>query len=153
MIMTHLFRYMAPVPRYERLLLTILAVLCSWVSNAWPSASAQEVNCRAVIPRARSGMTIDGRLTESDYATALCTPLEFFHTDQKNRPARFCYLWDNDAFYVGLRTLDQHMFSPQKPLWEGDAVEWYFDTRRGPDFLSRSWGPATASLPPWNWTS
>lgn len=138
--MTHLYRYAAPVQSSRRLLLTALAVLCSWFSNAWPSASAQDINWRAVIPQARSGITIDGRLNESDYARALCTPLEYFHTDQKNRPARFYYLWDSEAFYVGLRTLDQHMFSPLKPLWEGDAVEWYFDTRRGPDFLSRSWG-------------
>jgi hypothetical protein len=38
-----------------------------------------------------------------------------------------------------LRTLDKQTYSPVAPLWEGDAVEWYFDTRRGDDFLSRAW--------------
>jgi hypothetical protein len=60
--------------------------------------------------------------------------------DQNNRPAQFFYLWDNEAFYVGLRTLDEKIFSPVDPLWEGDAVEWYFDTRRDSTFRDQKWG-------------
>ena len=32
------------------------------------------------------------------------------------------------------------MFSPNNPLWEGDAVEWYFDTRRDKSFRDQQWG-------------
>lgn len=50
-------------------------------------------------------------------------------------------MWDDEAFYAGLRTLDQKRAdpAPDDRLWEGDAVEWYFDTRRGPNFRSTKW--------------
>lgn len=94
---------------------------------------------RAMVPRAATPPTIDGRLDEKAYSSALCTPLEYFNPNPLNRAAQFYYLWDDQAFYVGLRTLDEHAFSPESPLWEGDAVEWYFDARRGADFLSATW--------------
>jgi Carbohydrate family 9 binding domain-like len=94
---------------------------------------------RAVIPRASAPLTIDGRLEPAEYSQAFCTPIEYFHPDAANRAAQFYYLWDDKAFYVGVRTLDQKAFSPEAPLWEGDAVEWYFDARRSKDFLSREW--------------
>ncbi len=118
---------------------SLQAVLLLLVLLACQPAFAQEPGHRAVVPMARSSITIDGKLDETDYATALCTPIEYFHPDALNRAAHFYYLWDEKAFYVGLRTLDQHQFSPVKPLWEGDAVEWYFDTRRGDQFLGRKW--------------
>jgi hypothetical protein len=97
---------------------------------------------RAVAPRASAPLRVDGRLDDAAYQGALCTPVEYFHRDVANRAAQFFYLWDDEAFYVGLRTLDQAAYSPEAPLWEGDAVEWYFDVRRGDDFLSRSWPKA-----------
>jgi hypothetical protein len=93
---------------------------------------------RLAVTRAKTPITIDGNLDE--FATAVCTPVEYFHPDQNNRPAQFFYLWDNEAFYVGLRTLDEKIFSPVDPLWEGDAVEWYFDTRRDSTFRDQKWG-------------
>jgi hypothetical protein len=50
-------------------------------------------------------------------------------------------MWDDEAFYAGLRTLDQKRANPAPDdrLWEGDAVEWYFDTRRGDNFRSTTW--------------
>lgn len=94
---------------------------------------------RACVPRAATAPAIDGRLDDGAYKSALCTPLEYFHRDAANRAAQFYYLWDDDAFYVGLRTLDQAAYSPEAPLWEGDAVEWYFDVRRGDGFRGRAW--------------
>ncbi len=84
-------------------------------------------------------MTIDGDLSE--FRHAFCTPVNYFHPDQKNRPAQFFYMWDNDAFYAALRTLDEKRAdnAPNDHLWEGDAVEWYFDTRRGDNFRSTTW--------------
>src|SRR5688500_12048166 len=94
---------------------------------------------RAFVPRAAKAPVVNGRLDDAAYQTALCTPIEYFHRDAANRAAQFYYLWDDEAFYVGLQTLDQAAYSPEAPLWEGDAVEWYFDVRRGDDFLSRNW--------------
>ena len=93
---------------------------------------------RAVVTRATGPMAIDGDLRE--FESAVCTPLEYFHPDRASRPAQFFYLWDEQAFYVGLRTLDTSTFSPVTPLWEGDAVEWYFDTRRDKRFRDQEWG-------------
>jgi hypothetical protein len=92
---------------------------------------------RGVIPRAQAAVTIDGKLRE--YEKAFCTPLEYFNTNRKNRPAQFYYLWDDEALYVGVRTIDEHAFTPQDLFWTGDAVEWYLDTRRDDSFLSRNW--------------
>jgi len=45
-----------------------------------------------------------------------------------------------------LRTLDDKPANnaPDNQLWEGDAVEWYFDTRRDDNFRSQAW-PTNAS--------
>jgi len=94
---------------------------------------------RGVAARARGKVVIDGDLSE--FREAFCTPINYFHPDQKNRPAQFFYMWDDEAFYAGLRTLDQKRANPAPDdrLWEGDAVEWYFDTRRGENFRSNQW--------------
>ena len=116
-------------------IIMIMATL-AYIAHA-DALSAEPI--RAVVPRATQPPRIDGRLNDAAYQSALCTPVEYFHRDAANRPAQFYYLWDKEAFYVGLRTLDQAAYSPEAPLWEGDAVEWYFDVRRGDDFRSRSW--------------
>jgi hypothetical protein len=62
------------------------------------------------------------------------------------------YLWDDDNLYVGLRCLDQHPAHFGAAIWDGDAVEFYLDTRRGdqlgaPQFAAGSlhmfWTPFT----------
>lgn len=94
---------------------------------------------RGVATRAPDKVVIDGNLSE--FREAFCTPINYFHPDQENRPAQFFYMWDDDAFYVGLRTLDRKRanHAPDDRLWEGDGVEWYFDTRRGTGFRSTTW--------------
>jgi hypothetical protein len=72
---------------------------------------------------------------------AFCMPIEYFNADRRNRPAQFYYLWDENAFYVGIRTLDEKPFAPDDPFWVGDAVEWYFDTRSAPLDDRLTWGP------------
>lgn len=96
---------------------------------------------RGVAPRAPAGVKIDGDLSE--FHDAFSTPVEYFNADLKNRPAQFFYMWDNDAFYAALRTLDEKPadLAPDDQLWEGDAVEWYFDTRRDANFRGTTWGP------------
>ena len=88
--------------------------------------------------RAPATVRVDGDLTE--FKDAFCTPIEYFHPDRKNRPAQLLYMWDDEAFYVGLRTLDASPYAPVERFWNGDAVEWYFDTRRGEDFRNTEWG-------------
>lgn len=107
------------------------------------AASAQSISLapgvRAVATKAPAGMKIDGDLAE--FKEAFATPVEYFHADLRNRAAQFFYMWDDEAFYAGLRTLDRKQAdnAPDDRLWEGDAVEWYFDTRRGDDFRSMAW--------------
>ena len=57
-------------------------------------------------------------------------------------------MWDDDAFYCGLRTWDEKQANPAADdrLWEGDGVEWYFDTRRGEKFRDKAWGPGAVHM-------
>ena len=94
---------------------------------------------RGLATLAPGKVTIDGDLTE--FAQAFATPMGYFHADPENRAAQFFYLWDDTAFYAALRTLDASPanHAPDNRLWEGDGVEWYFDTRRGDDFRGKTW--------------
>jgi hypothetical protein len=111
-------------------------------------AGADELSpgVRGLATRAPAEVKIDGDLAE--FAGAFCTPVNYFHPDLANRAAQFFYMWDDEAFYAGLRTLDtkEANHSPDDKLWGGDAVEWYFDTRRGDDFRSKQWGPGAVHM-------
>lgn len=99
---------------------------------------------RGVATRAPEGMKIDGDLSE--FRRAFSTPVEYHHGKLQDRAAQFFYMWDEEAFYAGLRTLDTSPFNgaPDNRLWEGDGVEWYFDTRQDESFRSQAW-PRTPS--------
>lgn len=110
--------------------------------HAGPDQLAEGV--RGVATRAPKEMKIDGDLSE--FKAAFSTPVEYFQADTANlglrdRAAQFFYMWDDEAFYAALRTLDRSPAdnAPDNRLWEGDAVEWYFDTRRDGNFLSHDW--------------
>jgi hypothetical protein len=94
---------------------------------------------RGVATRAPAIVRIDGDLAE--FKGAFCTPIEYHNEKLRERAAQFFYMWDEEAFYAGLRTLDTKPanHAPDNRLWEGDGVEWYFDTRRGEDFRSLAW--------------
>src|SRR5665213_2766051 len=130
----------------------ILAGLLIAVTLLIPSGCVSESPCccssgpdalkpgvRGVVPRAPQGIKIDGDL--SVFSNAFCTPIEYFNTDLKNRAAQFFYMWDDEAFYAALRTLDEHPAdnADDDHLWEGDGVEWYFDTRQDKTFRSHDW--------------
>lgn len=114
-------------------------VVLACVSPVVAEDAALGPGVRGVATRAPAKMTIDGNLEE--FRDAFSTPVEYFHADVKNRAAQFFYMWDDEAFYAGLRTLDQKQANPapDDKLWEGDAVEWYFDTRRGANFRNTMW--------------
>ena len=122
--------------RNWRLCLWILVTSAGWqFSASEPACSAPlESGVRGVATRAPQSVKIDGNLEE--FKDAFGTPVGYFDTDLENRAAQFFYMWDETAFYAGLRTLDKKQAdpAPDDRLWEGDAVEWYFDTRRGADF-------------------
>jgi hypothetical protein len=117
--------------------------LACGIASTSDSSLADELapGVRGVATRAPQGVKIDGDLSE--FRDAFVTPVEYFHDDLKNRAAQFLYMWDDEAFYAGLRTLDQKQanLAPDDRLWEGDGVEWYFDTRRGEGFRGPTWGP------------
>lgn len=119
---------------------TLLLAL-TLLASTGPEMFAQTIQpgVRGVATRAPKEMKIDGDLSE--FADAFSTPLEYFNTDLKNRAAQFFYMWDDEAFYSALRTLDTKPAdnAPDDRLWEGDAVEWYFDTRRDGSFRSQEW--------------
>lgn len=107
---------------------------------------AIEKGVRGVATHAKGKVTIDGDLSE--FRGAFCTPVGYFEQDPKNQAAQFFYMWDDEAFYAGLRTLDEKQANPAPDdlLWEGDGVEWYFDTRRGDDFRGERWGDGAVHM-------
>lgn len=120
------------------------------ISVAGLAAEDLQPGVRGVATRAPAGMKIDGDLRE--FQGAFCTPVNYFQPQKpdlvKDRAAQFFYMWDDEAFYAGLRTLDTKQFngSDNEHLWGGDAVEWYFDTRRGEKFRSIDWGPGAVHM-------
>src|ERR1700716_1884952 len=60
---------------------------------------------RGLVVRASGPVAVDGKLRE--WSGAFCTPVHHAHGNLANRAAQFFYLWDDEAFYVGLRALDQ----------------------------------------------
>jgi hypothetical protein len=110
------------------------------------AAAELQEGVRGLATRAPQGMKIDGDLAE--FKDAFATPVGYFDPDLENRAAQFFYMWDDTAFYAGLRTLDKKQADPAADdrLWEGDAVEWYFDTRRNQDFRAAQWGTGAVHM-------
>jgi hypothetical protein len=99
-----------------------------------------------LIPKARNPIQMDGRLDE--WEGAFVTPVHIGHPDFANRGAEFLFLWDEQNLYIGLRCLDQKPgdFGPERNLWDGDAVEFYLDMRRGQELGAKAFGPGTLHM-------
>ena len=106
------------------------------------SAVAQEKSVVGLIPKAQKPITMDGKLDE--WGGAFVTPVHVGHPDFANRGGQFLFLWDEENLYVGLRCLDQHPahFGAVNQIWNGDAVEFYLDTRSGHNSVPPSSAPA-----------
>lgn len=134
--------------------ITLFAIATLVVQPAFAESASLAEGVRGVATRAPKEMKIDGDLSE--FKDAFSTPLEYFQPDNRNskdansglrdRAAQFFYMWDDEAFYAALRTLDRHPAdnADDGHLWEGDAVEWYFDARQDGNFRSHDW-PKEAS--------
>src|SRR5579864_1066150 len=99
-----------------------------------------------LIPKAQKPIKMDGKL--DDWDGAFVTPVHIGHPEFANRGGEFLFLWDNDNLYVGLRCLDQHPahVGADNQIWNGDAVEFYLDTRRGDKLGSAQFGPGTLHM-------
>lgn len=96
-----------------------------------------------LIPKAQHLIVIDGKLDEWD--NAFVTPLNSLHPNFYNRATHIYYLWDNDAIYIGVRALDTNLshVAPDTALYDGDAIEFYFDARAGDDLGKSDWAAGT----------
>ena len=110
------------------------------------SASAQEKRIVGLIPKAQKTIAFDGKLV--DWEGAFVTPVHVGHPDFANRGGQFLYLWDEKNLYIGLRCLDQKPahIGTDNQLWNGDAVEFYLDTRRGDKLGAAPFGPGTLHM-------
>ena len=115
----------------------VLAVVSS-------AAHAQEKPILGLIPKAMKRLSMDGKLAEWD--GAFVTPVHIGHPDFDNRGAEFLYLWDDDNLYIGLRCLDQHPTHIGSAIWDGDAVEFYLDTRRGEKLGAAQFAPGSLHM-------
>jgi Carbohydrate family 9 binding domain-like len=120
--------------------LWVIALVQVFLCRLPTDAQDLKPGVRGLVTRAPADMKIDGDLSE--FKGAFCTPVNYFHPQPKERAAQFFYMWDDEAFYAGLRTLDTKQINnaDDAHLWEGDGVEWYFDTRRDENFRGLDWG-------------
>jgi hypothetical protein len=109
-------------------------------------ASAEEKPVVGLIPKAQKPIKMDGKLDAWD--GAFVTPVHVGHPEFANRGGQFLYLWDDNNLYIGLRCLDQkpaHVGTDQQ-IWNGDAVEFYLDTRRSDQLGAAAFGPGTLHM-------
>jgi hypothetical protein len=124
-----------------RILLLPLVLLCC--ANL---ASGQDKKVVGLIPKAQKPIAFDGKLTGWD--GAFVTPVHVGHPDFANRGGQFLYLWDDKNLYIGLRCLDRkpaHVGADNQ-IWNGDAVEFYLDTRRGNKLGAPPFEPGTLHM-------
>jgi hypothetical protein len=118
-------------------------LLCIAFAALASPAAAQEKPVVGLIPKAQQAIPFDGKLTGWD--GAFVTPVHVGHPDFANRGGQFLYLWDDKALYIGLRCLDQKPahIGTDNQIWNGDAVEFYLDVRRGDKLGEAAFGPGT----------
>jgi hypothetical protein len=94
---------------------------------------------RGLVTLASTKVVLDGSLRE--WGNAFCTPVQYNHRDVENRAGQFFYMWDDEALYIGLRCLDEKQANnaPLESTYDGDAVEFYLDTRPGDALRGKDW--------------
>lgn len=94
---------------------------------------------RGLVTRSPGNIVLDGSLRE--WSEAFCTPVHYAHRNLSERAAQFFYMWDDGAFYLGLRALDTKQANPgpAERTYDGDAVEFYLDTCAGVALRGKDW--------------
>jgi len=118
----------------------------TWAFLLPATVHAQEKPIVGLIPKAQKPIKLDGKLDA--WEGAFVIPVHVGHPDFANRGGQFFYLWDDQALYIGLKCLDQkpaHVGGDNQ-VWNGDAVEFYLDTRRGDKLGAAQFGPGTLHM-------
>src|SRR6516165_8864378 len=125
---------------------SVCACGLAWLILVSAAAQTPDKPVVGLIPKAQKPIKMDGKLDE--WNGAFVTPVHVGHPDFANRGAEFLFLWDEQNLYIGLRCLDQKPgnFGQERFLWDGDAVEFYLDTRRGPALGATAFGPGTLHM-------
>jgi hypothetical protein len=125
------------------LLLALTLIFCP----AGP-ARGQEKPLVGLIPKAQGPITLDGKLDAKEWAGAFVTPVHVGHPDYANRGGQFLFLWDDQNLYIGQRCLDRKVahVGRDDQVWNGDAVEFYLDTRRGEKLGGPEFTPGTLHM-------
>ncbi|WP_435018893.1 sugar-binding protein [Tundrisphaera sp. TA3] len=107
---------------------------------------ARTAGVRGFVTRAEGKIAVDGKLDE--WSRAFCTPIAYNHKDPANRASQFFYQWDDEALYIGLRSLDKKQANPSPigGLFNGDAVEFYIDARPDDAFRGKEWSPGAVHM-------
>src|SRR5579862_3129973 len=110
------------------------------------NACADDKPLVGLIPKAQKPIKMDGKL--DDWEGAFVTPVHIGHPDFANRGAEFLFLWDEQNLYIGMRCLDQKPAHVGKDtaLYDGDAVEFYLDTRGGDKLGDKDFGPGALHM-------
>ena len=130
----------------RRLRISWPALLGLWLVLPVAAVHAQDHPVVGLIPKAQQPIKLDGKL--DDWAGAFVTPVHVGHPNRANRLAEFLFLWDEQNLYIGLRCLDQkpaHV-APDTQIFNGDAVEFYLDTRRGKQLGAAQFTPGTLHM-------
>ncbi len=130
------------MPRFEFRL-----VLAGWLALLIGNGLfAQEKPVVGLIPKAQKPIKMNGKL--DDFDGAFVTPVHVGHPDFLNRGGEFYFLWDDNNLYVGMRCLDQKPAHTgnDKQIWNGDAVEFYLDTRRGEKLGAKEFTPGALHM-------
>jgi hypothetical protein len=130
-------------PRF-RVAVALFGVLFTALSPE--PARAQGKPVVGLIPKAQKPIKLGEKLAGWD--GAFVTPVHVGHPDFANRGGLFYFLWDEKNLYVGLKCLDQKIahVGTDNQIWNGDAVEFYLDVRRGTKLGEASFGPGTLHL-------
>jgi hypothetical protein len=87
---------------------------------------------RALVPRTRGSITVDGLLDEPDWSRAAVLSLSSSSgRGTITRPTTALLLWNTDALFLAFRAVDPDPFSPYEqdddPLYDAEALEIFLD--------------------------
>ncbi len=79
----------------------LLALATLAIANPAPAAEPLAPGVRGLVTHTSVPVKMDGSLRE--WSEAFCTPVRYEAKNLENRAGQFYYMWDESAFYIGLR--------------------------------------------------